>query len=303
MNVSELLQFRHLKTAEFWLLGIAAGLAAIHLTLTWRADNSDLVASTLLFLFVLVTSLRDRREHLMLQSGGAPSLLGVGLIALLLLRSWFRPSDSFLLLFPLLGGLALALLASGFRGLGQYRRELVLLGFLGIPKILLPLLLDPTPWTARFGTSILHYLGFSVYRDGLMIHLPTGSVEVYEGCSGMESMTHLFSLSGLFLILVPVGWGLRVAVPLMGMAIAFIVNGFRVALMAYLVASGQPQAFDYWHEGDGSLIFSMVAVFLFGGLCFWLMRWLEAEHDADDDPEEDTKILSNSDLEWQEEME
>lgn len=282
---ADLGQFRHLKSSAFWLLGIAAGLAAIHLTLTWRMDNADLFGSSLLFFAVIGTSIKDRRGQLRLESGITSSLLSVLLIGLLLTRSMFRPSDTFLLLLPLLAGLAVALLASGFQGLAQYRREFILLAFLGGPKVFLPLVFDPTPLTAQFSTLVLWYLGFEVYRDGFMIHLPTGSVEVYSGCSGIDSITHLLSLSGLFLILVPVGLGLRILVPLVGMLIAFVVNGFRVALMAYLVAARQPEAFDYWHEGNGSLIFSMIAVFIFGVFCYLIMKWTEAR--SDDSSEED----------------
>ena len=44
-------------------------------------------------------------------------------------------------------------------------------------------------------------------------------------------------------------------------ALFFLVNGVRVALMAVLVALSDGEAFEYWHLGDGSLIFSAIAVF------------------------------------------
>jgi hypothetical protein len=37
-------------------------------------------------------------------------------------------------------------------------------------------------------------------------------------------------------------------------------------VMALLI--GQP-AFDYWHTGQGSLVFSMIAVLLFGVFCWF----------------------------------
>jgi exosortase/archaeosortase family protein len=41
--------------------------------------------------------------------------------------------------------------------------------------------------------------------------------------------------------------------------------------MAILVAQQQMAAFDYWHEGDGSLVFSLIAVLLFGLFCWFLL--------------------------------
>lgn len=281
MNVFSPDQLHRWKEVPLWLLGIAAGLAAINLTLSWRADNSDLVTSGLLFFAAIASLLQDKRDRLTYRSAPLPTVLGVLLIAFVLLRSLGRSSNAFLLLSPLVGGVGLALLASGFCGLRQFRQELLILFFLGVPKAIVPLLMDPTAATANFSSLILWYLGFQVRQDGLNIYLPTGAVEVYQRCSGIEGIAHLLSLSGLFLMMFPVGWGLRIALPILAAAIAFVVNGFRVALMAYLVAAEQPEAFDYWHDGTGSLIFSMIAVLLFGAVALLLLKLSEASQEDD----------------------
>jgi exosortase/archaeosortase family protein len=54
--------------------------------------------------------------------------------------------------------------------------------------------------------------------------------------------------------------------------IAFVVNAIRVALMALLVAGGDKLAFDYWHEGTGSNIFSLVTMMLFGLFCKFMIQ-------------------------------
>jgi exosortase/archaeosortase family protein len=51
--------------------------------------------------------------------------------------------------------------------------------------------------------------------------------------------------------------------------LGFIVNGIRVALMAILVASSNKSAFTYWHGGDGSLIFAIISMVLFGIFCWF----------------------------------
>jgi exosortase/archaeosortase family protein len=36
----------------------------------------------------------------------------------------------------------------------------------------------------------------------------------------------------------------------------------RVSLMAILVSKRQMEAFNYWHDGSGSLVFSVIGTFL-----------------------------------------
>jgi exosortase/archaeosortase family protein len=69
----------------------------------------------------------------------------------------------------------------------------------------------------------------------------------------------------------------KILTPVMAVFLAFIVNGFRVALMAVLAHSNEA-AFKYWHEGDGSLIFSMLAVLIFGFFCHFLLLRNESEN-------------------------
>jgi cyanoexosortase A len=301
------LDFKQVTEFRFWLVAIAAGLAAIHLTLVWRADNVDLLGSSILFFAALASLLGDRQHTLRFDSSIPASVVGAMLIALVLLRSLVTPGEAFLLLAPLTAGLGLALLASGFRGLGQYRQELLLLFCLGAPKAFIPPLFDPTLWTAKFSTALLWYGGFEVVRDGVNIHLPTGSVEVYPGCSGIEGITYLLSLAGLFVVMFPLNWLRRGLAVVLAVWIAFAVNGVRVSLMAYLVASSQPEAFEYWHEGTGSLIFSMIAVLMFGGVCWLLLRWQETAErwaalaEVSDDPTEAEMLLEDpleEPLEW-----
>lgn len=280
---------RLLRFSDFWLRAIAAGLVSIQLTLVWRVDDTDLLAANLLFLTVIASLLGDRWSQLNRQSSYLASGLGTLLLVFVLLRSSGLPSTTFLLLAPLVAGFGLALLTSGFAQLRQYSQEFTALAFLGVPRAILPMLMDPTPWTAKMATLILWYSGFSVVQDGLNIQMAGGAVEVYPGCSGIESMTHVLSLTGLFLVLMPLGWMSRLFLLVAGLGIAFVVNAFRVALMAYLVANSQPDAFRYWHEGAGSLIFSMIAVAIAGAVCYLVMRFNDAE-ESDLEDESDLEV-------------
>lgn len=260
-----------LKISKFLLLGIAAGCIAIHLTITWKSGNTNFWGSSVLFWVAVCSLVWKKRNTLSLKSDVISSFLGTLLIAGVLLKSIY-PSGNFLLLLPLISALGIGLIASGFRGLKQYRQELSILSVLGVPQVTLLWLIDISALTAKFAAFVLWYLGFQVSRQGVNITLPTGGVEVYPGCSGMETIVHLSGLAVLFLVMFPTHWSQKFLVPVVAIFIGFVVNGVRVALMAYLTASDNLKAFEYWHTGDGSLIFSMIAVLIFALFCLLLLQ-------------------------------
>jgi cyanoexosortase A len=170
---------------------------------------------------------------------------------------------------PFLSGISLALLASGTKGLKQYWQELLILAYTAIPPGLIGVFVDVPKLTAKFSAFILHYLGFEVVRKGIFLILEKGSVEVNHGCSGANVILQLLGMAVVFLLMFPTTVAQKIVVPLVAIISAFIVNAARVSLLAVLVSLSQPEAFKYWHEGSGSVIFSMIAVFIFGLFCWF----------------------------------
>lgn len=257
--------FKRISIASpFLLLVLGAAIIAIHLTLSFKTSGSDRQITSVLFWLTAAYLIWERQDKLEFQSGPVASLLGALLLSLLLLKSSGYCEESFLLGYPFIAGIALALIAAGFRGLRTYWRELVLLFFSGIPEVLLAKLTDPAPLTAHFASSILWYSGFAITQNGIYLQLPGGSVQVYSGCSGVVAMTQLLGMSVLFLMLLPLPWKWfqKLILPVGAVAIGFIVNALRVSLMAILVSQKQMEAFDYWHAGSGSLVFSVIGTFL-----------------------------------------
>ncbi len=161
---------------------------------------------------------------------------------------------------------------SGWRGLHQHWRVAIAWAILSLPPGPVLRLIDPSLLTAKITNFLLWYLGWQVSRQGAEIALPTGSIAVLPGCSGVESILQLLGLAVLFVLFFSPGW-FKSCVAIAGaIVLAVITNSIRVALMAVLYAqSGQP-AFEYWHTGDGSHIFSLLAVTLFAVLCLLLIR-------------------------------
>lgn len=258
-----------LQEPKYWLLGIAVGLMTINITLIWRYAPVDIVGNSLLFWGGAAFLIWERYKSFQLRSGPISSILGLLLIALVLIKSSsLNTYDIFLRLSPLMSGLGLALLASGITGLKQYWQELFILGFMSISTGLLLQIFNISPLSATFAAMVLWYLGFPVTQEGIYVHLPTGSIEVYSGCSGYSAILQLLGLSVLFLFMFPTTGKQKIYIPLASIILGFIVNGLRVALMAFLVAYSDLKSFEYWHYGEGSLIFSMVGVLLLGIFCW-----------------------------------
>ncbi|MBD2388526.1 cyanoexosortase A [Cylindrospermum sp. FACHB-282] len=262
-----------LKNAQFWLLGIGASLISLYLTITWRNSTTEVFFLNLLFLAFVCFTVQEKRDILNLESGVFPSILGWLLIAVIFLTSTLPPPSfaGLLFIFPSISGLGLAFLASGFKGLNQYKIEFLALLFLSAHRLVSIVFKDISLLTAKFSTAILWYTGFKVTRSGINITLPTGSISVISDCAGMAMILNLLGLAVLFILIFNLNRLQKTLVPMVAAILGFIINGVRVALMAILVAQGDKQAFNYWHFGDGSLIFSLIASLFFGSFCWFLL--------------------------------
>lgn len=266
-----------LKHSKFLLVGVAAGLIAIHLHITWENDNSDFLVTSVIFWVAVCSLLWKRRHTLNLETGVLSTCLGALLIVMVLIKSTSF-SISFPYISPLISAFGIGLIASGFKGLKQYRPELIALFFLGIPHVTLFWLIDISELTAKFAAFVLWYLGFEVFRQGFSLALPTGGLEVYPGCSGMMNILDQLRLAVLLLVMFPAEDRKKILVPVVAMLIGFMVNGVRVVLLTVLAASHNQQAFEYWHVGDGSLIFSTLSVLILCLFCFLILRLDEAKN-------------------------
>lgn len=261
-----------LENAKLWLLGIGASLTTINLSQISKNANSEILFINLVFLAFVCFSIKEKHYSLNLESGVISSFFGFLLIALVFLSSTVEINYGGLFLcYPLISGFGLALLASGFKGLKQYQIELLALFGLSAHRLLSITAPDISLVTAKLSTSILWYTGFKVVRSGVNVMLPTGSIKIYAGCSGMSAIINLLSIALLFTLIFNLNWKQKILVPIVAAIFGFVVNGVRVAIMAILVAQGDKPAFEYWHDGDGSLIFTMISALVFGCFCWVLL--------------------------------
>jgi cyanoexosortase A len=269
---------------KYWLLAIAVSLLTIHLGLTWKTGDVKTLSISVIFWGAIVSQVWDRKDTYALESNLFSSILGTMILTLALVKtSQIAIGGSFLQALPFIFALGLGLIASGAKGLQQYWQELLALFILSLPgERFLSHILESfitlvtseqlTTITAKFAALVLGIFGFDVSLDGVFIILPNSVVKVYEGCSGASSIDFLLRLGLLFMIMFPTGKLGKILTPILAIFVGFLVNGVRVFIMAYLANTGDDQAFDYWHVGDGSQIFGAIAVLLFGGACYLLIQ-------------------------------
>lgn len=273
------------ETIHFFLLATSAALIVIHLTVVWRGKDLNLFFNSILFLLAISSIIGEKHLRLNLNSDIFSSILGILIIASISLRVVSIPpsiNNIWFCSFPFISALGLALLASGIKGLKQYKKELLALFFIPAPRIILFLLpqMDISILTAKFTTFILWYTGAEIVQSGVKISFPAvgKGIEVYPGCSGVEQILQILGIAILFILMFNLKKQQKILVPIVAAILAFIVNGVRVALMAIFVSRGEDKLFDYWHNGEGSQLFPVISVLLFGCFCWFFFLRNEQEN-------------------------
>ncbi len=120
----------------------------------------------------------------------------------------------------------------------------------------------------------------------------------YIQLSGLDAALISLVVAGFFLLTFPTDWRNKFLVPLLAVSSAFVVNGFRIMLLAHLTAAKNTAAFEYWHSGGGSQVFAMTSMSLFSSYCQYLLQQEESAYqheEAEDDPVPGDGLFSQED--------
>jgi cyanoexosortase A len=286
------------QNPQYWSLSLLSGLGILYCAILWKADDSAHLGMSLLFITAASSLLWDKRHQLTFQSDRLSQLFGIGVIAPLLYFCYQSPHSAqlqelnpTLRIFPFVVACGVGLIASGAKHLKQYWQELTILFFLGVPSVIATWLPDFSAATAFSAGLLLWYGGFPVTVQDTTIQMPTGIVEVYAGCSGMESMTYLLGVSVVCLLTFPIAGRRRFIIPFIAVFIGYAINVIRVAAMAILVTSKNLSAFDYWHTGQGSLWVGAIAITLFCSFYLFLISNQSLSHTQSATPEKNVNEL------------
>jgi len=200
-----------------------------------------------------------RREEIF-SCAPVPDQLGLTLtaaacIAYLLGRlasEFFLPRIAFVIL--------LAGLIWTFWGLERLRRLalplLLLASMVPLPALVYNALSAPLQLLAsEAATRLAQSAGVSVFRDGNIIQLANVTLGVAEACSGLSALSALLVGSLLFGYLFCSGLIARVALVVLSIPLAIVVNVVRVAGTAILADYNHDFALGFYHAFSGWLVF------------------------------------------------
>lgn len=118
-------------------------------------------------------------------------------------------------------------------------------------------------WMAWGGSWVLKAIGQPITRQEEFLILPAGSVEVASGCDGF-SMSLVVAISAVMIGLAfrVRGWAIAQLIAI-GIAMAVILNVFRIAVMVLAAVYWGKESFEFWHGTIGGQIFSGILFTLY----------------------------------------
>jgi exosortase len=183
----------------------------------------------------------------------------------------FLPRVSFLIL---LAGLIIL-----FQGWTFFRAVLFPWAFLilmiPIPALIMNRITFPLQLLAtRLSAALLELVGIVVDREGNIIRLASGPLDVAEACSGIRSLLTLVTLATVYGYLTETRTWVRVVLLCLTVPIAVVANSFRVFGTGVLMQFGyRDEAEGVPHALAGSLIFAVALMMLFAAHSVILLIW------------------------------
>ena len=215
-----------------------------------------------------------------IRADAAPNrLLGVGLLvfAVLVRAAAGLAAELFTMRASIVMALAgVTVYQFGYRQLIRWWLPFVLLSLsIPLPELVTQTLALPLQFKAsRMGAALLEMRNVPVRLSGNVIQLPGRQLFVTEACSGLRSLTALISMAvliGALALRYPLS---RIALLLLAIPIAIVINGIRVFLTGFLVYFVNPSLGEgFMHITEGWLLF-LVSMSLLA-VTAWMGGFLE----------------------------
>jgi exosortase len=143
---------------------------------------------------------------------------------------------------------------------------LFLLFMIPLPALVMNQITMPLQFVASsVGETLIRTAGIPVLRDGNVLQLPSGSLEVVEACSGIRSLVSLIMIAVLIGYGRNTGRGAMLLGALSAVPVAIITNAARVAGTGLASSWIGPAAADgFFHTFTGLLMFGTALVILLG---------------------------------------
>jgi cyanoexosortase A len=220
--------------------------------------------------FGCATSLEDQLARLYPSPSRSSLAAGTALITYSLARGFAITSEHDRFIYMMIPAIitGLAMLNKPLAMLRMFRVPIVISLLFPISLRILTLEDAFVDITSTISWAILAAIGFDPVLEGNRISMPTGSVTIGGYCTGVDQIAICLVVAVIFLLVFPLQkWMNRLAAIAISIVSGFGVNAVRISLLAYLVAIPEKKGmsmFRFMHDSYGSLVFSLIAVGIFG---------------------------------------
>jgi cyanoexosortase A len=270
-----------LTARNAWLF-IASTIAIQNIVVFHTSQNESMTVFAILIWGGALICMEDLIENLYPSPNSIVAIVAsITLLFILLRTSLVLHSDGVLFLLPPLAAFSLVLLVEKPQFILKFRDSLLCMLLFPanallnriIPEVHLSLL------TAKIAAFWLSILGLDPIINGREVMLKGGGVTVLGACNGLDMIVQVICISIIFLLAFRLKSSIfRFTILLLAPLIGLLSNTVRIALLTIFSANGSGHGYGFWfdffHKDTGSLIFSGLAVFVFGSI---YMRFLEHE--------------------------
>ena len=134
--------------------------------------------------------------------------------------------------------------------------------------------------TAELSAGLLSFfIEYQINVDGVYFGNQLFLIEVKDACSSVSQIILAVNAIIVFYLCCKINSKIKVITILsISLLIAFVFNSIRITMLAHIIYSDKTEAFDYWHSGAGSLIFSFV-IMLFSSTTYYFF-WTKESRDV-----------------------
>jgi exosortase/archaeosortase family protein len=255
---------------SLWLL--LAGFLFIWITLlfTWADFSPNVQVLNLMIWFGGAIALEDQMVALWPRPSRFSLCCGAALLTATLVRGSFIANvhDRFTLVLLPLTFISLGLLNQPLKKVRFFLVPLIISLLFPIGLRVLELANYLQDVTAQLSWVLLTAIGFQPVVTGNKLMLSSGGVTITGYCTGVDQLMVCLVVAAIFLMVFPLRyWSHRFMALAIASVAALIINAIRISILAWLVSlpdrSGM-NAFEFLHDSYGGLVFSLIAVGIFG---------------------------------------
>ena len=267
---------------RLWLFSILNSIAILYLGLVWKTTaNIDYLVTDVMFWAAIIWLLWKKRDKLSYDSDPISNFIGLSLLGLVLSKAItiYNFESVLISLLPIISLFALALIASGFKGLKQYAKELFFAWFLFFPTGVIGHFIDDrfhiTILNAKVATYLLYYLGFNVVSQNNEVILSLPELGVFKAivdypCAGVPMILLILKLALLTICCLSPNRKQQILIPSFSLVLGFMLGVLRVSILTLLIPS--ESQFEYWHGSQGSQVFSTLAIIIFSVFSYQMLQ-------------------------------